>query len=211
MRKSIRQGIIAGAVVAAGIGLSAAPASAADASWTVTGADPTGYAYGYSDDTQLRVPRSGAVLECVDAEADATINDTSGHAGPAIGTIDNTTWTTCTGPFGLTFNVNHSGTWNINAVAPTADPAVSVGSITNISASISGPACSATFTGGVPGYYRNATGTLSVDPTAPNPGNVSLVASGVSGCLGIIQNGDTAQFTGNFAIDPDTIDLTYVP
>ncbi|XVQ09125.1 hypothetical protein ACQP1W_42335 [Spirillospora sp. CA-255316] len=211
MRKSIRKGLIAGAVVAAGIGLTAAPASADLAGWNVTGADPTGYAYGYSGDTQLRVARSGAVLECVDAEADATINDVTDHPGPQIATIDNTTWTTCTGPFGLTFNVSHSGTWDLNAVQPTADPAVSVGSITNISASISGPACNATFTGGVPGYYRNATGTLSVDPTAPDPGNVSLVASNVSGCLGIIQNGDQAEFTGNFAIDPDTIDLTHVP
>ncbi|MFC5748206.1 hypothetical protein [Actinomadura rugatobispora] len=207
MRKSIRTGLIAGAIAAAGIGLTAAPAAAADASWTVTGA--SGYAYGYSDDTQLRVPRSGAVLKCVDAEADATINN--GSYSSTVGTIDSTTWTTCTGPFGLTFNVTHGGTWNIKGVQPTADPAVNVGSITNISASISGPACSATFTGGVPGYYRNATGTLSVDPTAPNPGNVSLVASGVTGCLGIIQNGDTAQFTGNFEIDPNTIDLTYVP
>ena len=206
MRKSIRKGIIAGAVIAAGIGLTASPA-AADAGWTVTGA--SGYAYGYSDDTQLKVARSGAVLTCEEAEADATIDNVTGHSGDGIGTIDNTTWTNCTGPFGLTFGVTHVGTWNLNAVQTTSDPDLNVGSITNIEATISGPACSAKFTGGVPGYYNNATGTLQVDPTAPNPNGLELVASDVSGCLGVIQEGDKAEFSGNFAIDPDTIDLTY--
>ncbi|MFI0355690.1 hypothetical protein [Actinomadura sp. 9N407] len=212
MRKTIRKGLVASAVVAAGIGLTAAPASAAEAGWTVGGAAADGYAYGISTDTQLKVERSGAVLTCATSEADATINNTTGHPGPAIGTIDQTYWDTCSGPFGLVFDVTHSGKWNINAIAPTADPAVNTGSVTNIAASISGPGCTASFSGGVPGYYKNdPTGTLSLDPTAPNPGNVQLTASNVTGCFGTIQNGDVAKFTGNFAIDPDTIDLTYVP
>lgn len=207
MRKTARNGLIMGAVLAAGIGLTATPALAA--SWTVTGANADGSAYAVSDNTVLTNARNGTKLTCELSESMATINNATGHSGTGIGTIDSSTWTNCTGPLGLTFTVTQSGTWSLNAVEPTADPNVGVASITGVTSQISGPFCSATFTGGVTGHYDNSTGILTLDPTDPNPGNLSLVASNVSGCLGLIQNGDVSTFSGDFQVDPDTVDVTY--
>ncbi|MEW2356445.1 hypothetical protein [Spirillospora sp. NPDC029432] len=207
MRKSIRKGLVASAVVAAGIGLTATPAMA-DATWSVTGANANGSATATSGNTELKVLRSGAVLRCVTSTATATINNVTGHSGLGIGKISNTAWTTCSGPLGLTFTVTHQGVWDLNAVATTADPAVNTGSITNIKADIAGSGCTATFEGGVPGHYDNNLAVLTLDPTDPNPHNVQLKATAANNCLGLIQANDVVEFKGDFDVDPLSIALT---
>ncbi|GAA3987377.1 hypothetical protein GCM10023085_81780 [Actinomadura viridis] len=208
MRKTIRKTVLTGAVLAAGIGLAATPAMADDASWAVVNG---GSVYAESVDTSLTVVRNSAKLTCDVVSANASIPTTSGHSGVGIGTISSTTWDTCRGPLSLTFTVAHSGSWKLNAIQPTSTAGRSVGTVTNVVANISGPGCTATFSGGVPAYYDNSTGQLTFDPTAPNPTGVSVVASGVSGCLGIITNGDVGRFAGTFDTDPNNVDLVYTP
>lgn len=200
MRSTIRKGLVASAVVAAGIGLTATPALAA--TWTVTGADPSGEAFAESSNTSLEIVRNGAVLTCDLVEVEANIENTAGHSGLSIGQILASDWISCTGPLNLTFGVSQVGTWDIDALAATSDPDVSTGAVTGVQASISGPGCSATFTGGAPGSYDNSTGTLTLDPNGANPGNAELTASNVTGCLGIITNGDKGLFSGDFSVDP---------
>ncbi|MFB4317863.1 hypothetical protein [Actinomadura sp. 21ATH] len=209
MRKSIRKGLVASAVVAAGIGLTATPAMA-DAPWAITGANADGSAAAESTNTSLRVVRNNAVLTCEVVAAEANIENVTGHNGNAIAQITGSEWTSCTGPLNLSFNVVQNGTWNLNADQTTSDPNVNNGSITNVSATISGPGCTATFTGGVNGHYTNGDGILTLDPSDPDPRNTTLTASNVTGCLGIIVNGDTGEFSGDFFVDP-AVTLTGTP
>jgi hypothetical protein len=109
---------------------------------------------------------------------------------------------------GWVLHVTHKGIWGINAVAGTSSPDVHVVSVTNISADFAGTACSFTLSGGVPGRYDNSTGRLTLDSSAPNPDDVSLVMSDAAGCGGH-ENGDVLTLSGIFEMDPATIDLTH--
>ncbi|GAA2413324.1 hypothetical protein GCM10010191_23810 [Actinomadura vinacea] len=205
MRKTLRKALVASAVVAAGIGVSASPASAADASWAVVNG---GDIAAESTNTSLRVVRNNATLTCASVAAAASIPTTSGHAGPGIGSISETAWETCRGPLNLTFGVAQSGSWAINAVGPR-NATSNFATISGINATINGAGCTATFTGSVRGYYDNSNGNLVLDPAVSVASE--LKATSVSGCLGIIQANDTALFSGTFATDPNNVDVVYSP
>jgi hypothetical protein len=207
MRKSIRKGLVASAVVAAGVGLTAVPASSADQSFDVING---GDVVAESTDTSLRVVRNNATLTCEVVAAAASIPTAAGHSGSGIGSISETAWDTCRGPLNLTFNVvpDHDPVWAINAVGPR-NATSNYGTITGVNATINGPGCTASFSGSVRGYYDNTNGNLVLDPSVPV--SSTLTASGVSGCLGIIQNGDVGEFSGTFLTDPNTIDLVHNP
>ncbi|MBC6461989.1 hypothetical protein, partial [Actinomadura sp. HBU206391] len=191
-------------VAAVVLGLSAPPAFAA--TWTISGSTGAGGAYtATAGTTTLRDTNTGATLSCSSASAGGAIPNGTSATGAGVGTITSSSFTNCTGPLGITFTVTQVGTWNINAVSPNATAGVVNGTITNVSARLAGSLCSANVTGGVPGTYDNNTAQLSVNPTAPNPNNVSLTVSGVSGCFGLLRNGDTATFTGTYNVAPNTI------
>lgn len=119
-------------------------------------------------------------------------------SGTDIGTIASTSFTSCTGPLGLTFTVKQSGTWNLNITSNSG--AVSTGFISSVKASLSGPLCSATVTGSADASYSNSTGVLTVKLVSGS--GHTLTVSGVSGCLGLINNGDTTTFNGAYTISP---------
>lgn len=146
---------------------------------------------------------TGTVLTCESATADqgsTTVNP--GQPGDDIADIagDQTTWTTCLGPFNLAFTVQGSGTWHLNANGPTTN-GVTQGSISNVTANVSDPGvCTFTVTGSVGGSYDNNTQVLSL------PGNTQdLTISNVNGCISplIIGNGDQASFKADYQVGAD--------
>ena len=77
------------------------------------------------------------------------------------------------------------------------------GSITGITASLSGSGCTATVagttastTGKTTGTYTNSTHVLKVSGGNLHVWNVS------AGCLGLINSGDASTFTGSYKITP---------
>jgi hypothetical protein len=204
MRKITAAALVSASAAAAAVGLGSTPAFAA--TWTVTGSTGAGGAYSASaGTTTLKDTNSGTVLTCSTSSASGVLADGSYATGDGIGSITSSSFNSCKGPLGLTFTVKQNGTWNINAVQPDATAGVTDGTITGVNATLSGPGCSATVTGGVAGTYTNGSAVLAVGPTAPNPGGVSLTISGVSGCLGLIGNGHTATFTASYNVTPNTI------
>ncbi|MEO3765618.1 hypothetical protein [Streptomyces sp. B5E4] len=187
-------------MAAAGFTVSSASATA-QATWTVS---PGGPFTAHSGNTQLAVPN--AVLTCTDSDADGTLKSGSGLDGAGIGDIDNLTFTNCS-VAGILFTVDTSSAlpWKLNVTGPDPNNANRVlGSISGIVAKIADPdgICTATFAGPsgptapgtVTGYYDNGTDQLVIQD-----GN--LTAHNAN-CLGIINNGDHAAFTGNYDVTP---------
>jgi hypothetical protein len=160
----------------------------------------TGRTTGTSPQIHFTDATSGQALTCASGTAPGTTKTGKGLSGTGIGHVTGpkTTWKTCTGPFGLKFTVTGIGTWNINAASYSSG--VTTGKISNIKAKVTDPGtCTFTATGSVAVKYTNKTHVLSV------PGKTAgLKVSGVSGCLGIINNGDKAKFRANYALKANT-------
>lgn len=200
--------LIAGAAAAVLIGTSAAPALAVTATWTVK---PGGAITGTAGKTTLVAhgPQGPIPLVCTSSATKATLKKGRHLAGAGIGNITSVTFKNC-GFSGLTFTVKTSAStktpWKLNAVKYNAKTGVTTGTITGIKATLSGPTCSATVDGTKatnPGTvtvtYSNKTHKLTVLATGGN-----LHVWHVSGCLGLIKNGNLSTFTGTYTIKPTT-------
>lgn len=207
MRAMARAVLVAGGVAAAAV-LGVSQASAADFTYTVAAGSAasgssvaiTGTASGTASAPAITFTdtTTNQVLNCVSGTAPATATVNSGLAGTDLATIDgaSTTWTNCTGPLGLGFTVAGSGSWDVNATGETVGGATP-GTITGASAAVDDPGvCSFDVNGSVEGTYTNGTtSTLSTSATGS-----TLTISNVSGCFGIINEGDSATFVGTYQI-----------
>lgn len=191
MHKLARRIVVVTAVGGAAMGLAVLPASAtAQATWTVSNG---GAFTGHAVNPTLDVP--AATLSCDSADAAGTVQSGSGLNGAGIGSISSLGFTNCS-VAGINFTVTTSALpWALNVTNVNASHPNQVdGTITGVSAHISGSGCTADFRGDVSGYYDNTTHSLVV-----NGGN--LTASNAN-CLGIINNGDPATFNASFAVSP---------
>lgn len=196
MRTRLVQVVLAGTAAAtAALSLSALPASAVTTTFSVS---PGGSYSGSAGTTTLKDTTSDNTLTCTSATAAGTLKSGSGLSGTDIGTITSTTFNKCTGPLKLTFTVKQSGTWDVNITSNSGG--VSTGFISNVSATLSGSGCTATVTGEADATYSNSTGVLTLAPVSGS-GHVLTVAS-ASGCLGVINTGDTTTFSGAYTISP---------
>lgn len=141
---------------------------------------------------------SGQVLHCDSGTAPGKATVGKKQAGSGIGKITGsaTTWKNCVGPAGITLKVTGVGTWKLNAVSYASG--VTKGTITGANANVKTPdgtTCKFTVMGSVPVTYTNSTRILAVQDTAAN-----LVTSNVTGCFGLINNGDHASFKGSYKV-----------
>ncbi len=195
MRKSLTKVLLSGAVAATAVlAFSVTPAFAAT-TYTVS---PGGAYTGTAGATTFTDTNTGSTLSCKSGTAAGTLKSGSGLSGTGIGTITGTTFVTCTGPLGITFTVKQVGTWSLNLTA-YASP-VSTGYISGIDATLTGSLCSATVTGSADATYSNSTGVLTLKPVSGS--GHTLTISGVNGCLGLLNNGNTATFNGAYTISP---------
>jgi hypothetical protein len=195
MRARFIGALAAGAALVASVMISG---SASAANWTVT---PGNAFTGSSGVTKLKIQETGVQLQCTSASAAGTAKSGSNQVNPlaTLPAPNGVKFNSCSGPFGLTFTVAQVGTWNLNGTTYNAATGVTTGTITNITANITGPGCNATVTGSVNVTYTNSTHRLAVLP------NYTLLISFVSptaNCLGLIGQGNHASFDGNFLINP---------
>jgi hypothetical protein len=223
MRKRLASAIVAtGAAAAAAVLLTATTALAAPTSWT---ASPGGaYTSSASGSSTLTDTTASQTITCTTETDAGTINATASGSPAVLGTITSSKFSSCTDGLGESgWSATSSGTWNINGYhfqgadgtgTTCANTGVTCGTITSVSATVTGKilgiACTFVVSGSVgvahipsvttdkPVTYTNSSGILAV------PNTPTLTVSGVpSGdCAGIIKNGDTAEFAGNFAVSP---------
>ena len=204
MRKPVSSVLVITAAAALALGLSATTSFATTAkTWTVT---PGGSITGKSTSPTLTDTNTGTKLTCKTASAAGQAKSGKGLPGAKLATVTALSFATCTGPAGLTFTVKTSAfPWFLNATGYNASTGVAKGKITGGHATLSGPGCSATVdgtsatadNGSIAGTYTNSTHKLKAVPAGSN-----LHVYNVSGCLGLINNGDAAVLAGSFAITP---------
>lgn len=201
MRKRL-MGMLAAGAIAAIVALVGGTTPAYAATWTVGpgAAGPFNFTGTAAGSTLLTDTNTGTQLTCTSSSAAGNSARGTGLAGTNIARITSTTFGGCTGPAGITFSVIHSGTWTLNAVSYSGG--VTTGTITGISARLSGPLCSATVTGSVQARFIN-----SNTATPPSRAQLQVLTTGstlrissVSGCFNLIRNGDNATFSGLYNI-----------
>jgi hypothetical protein len=95
--------------------------------------------------------------------------------------------------------------WYLNAISYNAATGVTSGTLSGIDVSVSGSDCNAEVDGTAAGAdngtvkwtYSNSTGKLTYRPTG---GNLHLY--NVSGCLGVLSNGDSVRVSGTGPVTP---------
>lgn len=199
MRKTTMAAVVT-AATAVTISVAASPAFASGPlipqNWIIDNPNADGHYNASAGTTTLKDTATGTVLSCTSATAAGIFTNGTHTSGAGLGTITSTTYNGCAGPLGLHFTVAQSGTWLFNAVS--YDPAgVTGGTISNISATLSGTGCSANVTGTVPVTFTNSNSQLTVNPTG-----TGLHVSNVSGCFSLINNNDVVTFDGRFILVP---------
>jgi hypothetical protein len=91
----------------------------------------------------------------------------------------------------------HKGTWHLNGVNKTASGVTRV-SVSAVSLVLSSSPCTLTVSGAADGTYSNSTKKLDLQPRTGS--GHSLKASHVSGCGGVVNNGDTITLAGVFTL-----------
>ncbi|ALX03387.1 hypothetical protein [Aeromicrobium erythreum] len=126
----------------------------------------------------------------------------SGTGVVDIAAINKINFSGCTGPGG-SLTVTTSGSWKLHgtSAATSGSSDVVSGHVENITAVVSNAVCRFTVTGSATGSFNEANQQLNVNETGFT-GNLKV--SNVTGCLGQVQNGQSANFTGNFQVtSPD--------
>ena len=203
-------GLTAGTAIAI-VGITAGTALAATPTFTTYTSHQTTGTLAYTATTGAGTS-SAPKITLVDTTAGVNLNCISGTAagvfklgknisGSKIASITGTTWNTCTGPLGITLAVKQVGSWYVNATTKTSSGGKTPGNISNVTATVSetptASNCEFTVTGSTSASYFNSSGTLAVAPITGS--SHVLTISKVTGCFGLINNGDNATFTGTYA------------
>jgi hypothetical protein len=193
MRKNFVAALIAGAAVVAAIGLSSTPAFAAP-TFTVS---PGGAAT--ASTTSVTLKDGSVSLTCSKSTGSATLKSGSGLSGIGIGSISALAFSGCTGPLGAVTVTVNSLPYSLNLLSYTAP--TSFGYVGGVNVKVSMTGCSFTVTGSAPGNYNNTAKTLNFTATGTGV-SPALVVSGVSGCLGLVKNGDVPTYVASYAVTP---------
>jgi hypothetical protein len=201
-KRLTRRVLFTGAAAAVAVGASAGVALAVAITFTIT---PGGAITGTAGTTTLTDTNTGSVLTCTSSVSKGTLKKGSGVSGANLGSITSQTFSNCTGPLGLTFNVTTKHfPWTLSGTSYNATKGVTTGFINGIEASLAGPSCSlnvagttATTPGKVKVTYTNSTGKLAVQTTGG-----TLHVWNVVGCAGLINTGDATTFKGTYAVTP---------
>jgi hypothetical protein len=200
MRRPLGAAAFTTLVAALSLGLSATAVQAATITWTVS---PGGAITGSAGTTTLTDKTAGLTVTCTSSSTTGTLKSGSGLNGTGIGSVTSITFNDCSVD-GITLTVA-TGTVSFPLNLKSYKSGVSSGKITHIHFAVSSSVCSfdvngtsATANNGtVRVKYGNKAHTLKVLPTGG-----TLHIYDVSGCLGLINNGDAGQVSSAYTVSP---------
>jgi hypothetical protein len=184
------------ASAALAIGLSALPAAAA--TWTIT---PGGAVAMTGTNVKAKDSHSGSTITCTSLGLDGTMEKGSGLSGTRVASLDRGTATGCTvSTISLTVRPEDLP-WRINLLSYNSGTVR--GTISHMEIAVTAPGCSFVIDGTTGGAsdgkvdfsYSDSTGKLTI-----TGGNLHVWD--VSGCLGLVNNGDPIGITGTFTLTP---------
>ena len=200
MRKPVGAAVLTLMAAALSIGLSATSSLAATKTWTVS---PGGTISAKAGKPVLKDTTSGTTVSCTSSTTAGTLKSGSGLKGAGIGSVTSIAFTNCT-VLGQTVSLS-TGTvsWPINAVSYKAG--VTHGTVSGIHFALSSSICSAPIdgtsgtadNGTVKITYTNSTHKLKILATGGN-----LHVYDVSGCFGLVNNGDAGSITSTSTVTP---------
>jgi hypothetical protein len=203
--------LFAVATVAAAVGLSAAPAMA---STTLTAKVANGGSItATAKSTVLTNTHKGTTAKVTCSTKGKThasvatgtvASGTDKGASPLkVGTDSKLNFKNCTGPLGLVTTTPTGFKYSIKVDSKTSSKGITDGIIGPVKVKVSMTGCSFTVTGTAPGYFDNANHTLVVTNKLPvKPlAKAQLTIAGVSGCAGLVGNGDHPTYVGTYSIN----------
>lgn len=198
--------LFAAATTAAVVGMSATPAMAAT---TLTIKVTGGGAY-RATATKTVLSDHGINVNCTSTStkkastASGSIpNGTRRGTVPVkVGTAVKLSFNNCAGPLGRVTTHIHSLPYLVKVDSKTTSTGKTDGLITGVNVSVSMTGCSFKVTGSAPGFYNNRKHLLIVTPKLPTKARVRarLTVSGVSGCAGLVHNGDHPTYVGTYKV-----------
>jgi hypothetical protein len=199
MRKRLTAVLLSSGAAVLALGLATSTAMASNlATWTVK----PGGSFSSSGSGQVKDAKTGTVAKCTSIKTSGTLKKGSGLSGSGIGTITKASFTGCTiATVSVTVAV-HGLPWKLNASSFSSG--VTTGTISGIDLKATAPGCSATLDG--TGAGKN-NGTINVSYTN-STGKLKFLGSGnlhswaVSGCFGLVNNGDAQKASGTETISP---------
>jgi hypothetical protein len=121
-----------------------------------------------------------------------------------IGTVATLAFNNCTGPLGAVTTKTTALPYSLKIDSKTNSTGQTDGIITGVNANVSMTGCSFTVKGSSPGFYTNSTHKLTMTTTAKLPikplNSAALTVSNVSGCAGLVSNGDHPTFVATYVV-----------
>ncbi len=130
-------------------------------------------------------------------------NGTHKGASPlAVGTTTALSFGNCTGPVGTVTTKVETSKFKISVDSKTTGSGDTDGIVGPVTVKVSMTGCSFIVKGSAPGYYDNANHTLHVTASLPTKAlsSAQLTVSGVSGCFGLVANGDHPSYTSTYTV-----------
>ncbi len=202
IRKRVGRTVFVAAAAAAAIGLGATTALASTSTLTVK--VTKGGSYTASSSSTV-LTDNGVSVTCTGSKASGSVptKTYSNATTPVtVGTSAKLSFSGCTGPLGaVTVKVNKLP-YKVQTDSKTNSKGQTDGMISGANTSVSMTGCSFTVTGSAPGYYTNGSHTLTLTPKLPNKAlnKAQLTISGVSGCAGLVSNGDHPTYTSTYTL-----------
>ena len=202
MRKRLTAVILGGgaAALALALGTTTAMASNIDATWSVS----PGGNISFSGTGQVKDASTGTVAKCT-IKMTGTLKKGHGLSGAGLGTIKTASFTSCTIATVAVTVTTHGLPWKLNASSFNATGGVTTGNISGIDLVATAPGCSATLDGTGAGANNGKTKITYTNST----GKIKLLGSGgnlhsyaVSGCFGLVNNGDVQKASGSGTVTP---------
>jgi len=202
IRKRAGSALLVGAAVATVIGLGTATALATSATLTVRVTKGGPYT---AKSSKTVLTDNGVSVTCSSSKTSGLV-PTKTYAKAKVpvkvGTAAKLSFTGCTGPLGkVTVKVNKLP-YHVTVTSKTNAKGQTDGLITGANTSVSMTGCSFRVTGSAPGFYSNGSHKLTLTPKLPNRPLASgrLTISGVSGCAGLVSNGDHPAYKSIYTL-----------
>ena len=127
---------------------------------------------------------------------------TQGTSPVAIGTVKTLAFNNCTGPLGAVTTTIKALPYSLKVDSTTNSSGQTDGMITGTKVHVSMTGCSFDVSGSAPAFYTNSTHKLTVTKSLPiTPLNTAkLTVANVSGCAGLVSNGDHPTFTSTYTV-----------
>lgn len=125
-----------------------------------------------------------------------------GKSPVKVGTASNLAFNNCNGPLGAVHTRVMAEPYKVFVDSKTNRKGQTDGYISGVKVHVTMTACSFNVTGSAPGFYTNGKHTLTMTSKLPVKATTRarLTVANVSGCAGLVKNGDHPTFTSTFTL-----------